>query len=60
MLGTKSVCQAFSQADDNYNGYSISCSYFIELKAGDTVYCKLDRGIINEGKWSQFHGMRVN
>ena len=60
MHGNKWVCQAYSPHESNINGFTVSCNYFIELKAGETVYCKLEAGTITSGKWSQFHGMRIN
>ena len=60
MLDNKSVCQAHSPHASITNGYTTSCNYFIELKAGETVYCKLDTGSIHSGLWSTFHGMRIN
>ena len=60
MLDNKSVCQAHSPHASETHGFTVSCNYFIELKAGETVYCKLEAGTITSGKWSQFHGMRIN
>ena len=60
MLDNKKVCQALSPHASEMYGFTVSCNYFIELKAGETVYCQLETGRINSGAWSQFHGMRIN
>ena len=60
MLDTKSVCFAWSENDSRNHGDTTSCSYTTELKAGQTVYCKLEYGAIDDGNDNQFHGFRIN
>ena len=60
MLDTKTVCYAWSEGDSRSYGETISCSYTTELKAGQTVFCKLRTGIIDLGSDNQFHGFRIN
>jgi len=60
MLGTESVCNVYSRKDSRNYGDTMSCSYTTELKAGQTVFCRLKSGTIPSGNWSQFHGFRIN